>query len=161
MSAGAAGPDTVGAAGGHPLEVLHAALRGVVAAMAMTGARVLTVELGLVRETPPQAIARRKARGLVRRIPRRRRRGAIELAHWAVGAGGGAAFGALPDEVRRQPWAGPAYGLLFWLGFELVIAPALGLGYALRARPGERTALAADHVLYGLVLSELRTRPRT
>ena len=33
-------------------EVLHGAARGVVGAMAMTGMRVLTTELGLVEQTP-------------------------------------------------------------------------------------------------------------
>ena len=46
--------------------VAHAALRGAVAAMAMTGMRVLTVSLGIVDEPPPQAIFRQRAKGLLR-----------------------------------------------------------------------------------------------
>jgi hypothetical protein len=38
-------------------------------------------------------------------------------------------FGALPREVRRRPWAGPLHRMVVWLGFELGIAPALGLSY--------------------------------
>ena len=44
-------------------EVVHAAARGGVGAMAMTGMRVITTELGLLEQTPPQAIARQRARG--------------------------------------------------------------------------------------------------
>ena len=139
--------------------VLLGAARGAVGAMAMTGMRVLTTELGLVEQTPPQAVGRQRARGLravLRRAPRKQRRGLTEAAHWAFGAGGGAAFGALPSAVRRRSWAGPAYGLLVWLGFELGIAPALGLSQAKRVRLVDRLALAADHLLYGLVLSGSR-----
>jgi hypothetical protein len=39
-------------------------------------------------------------------------------------------FGALPSEVRWRPWAGSVYGLVVWLGFELGIAPILGLSQA-------------------------------
>ena len=141
-------------------EVAHAALRGAIAAAAMTGMRAFTVDVGLVDQTPPQAIARQRAQGLLRRVPRRRRRAAIELAHWAYGAGGGAAFALLPAELRRRHWAGPAYGLLVWAGFELCLAPVLGLKRAKRRRTAERAALAADHLLYGLVLSEIRARPQ-
>ena len=141
-------------------EIVHGGLRGAIAAMAMTGMRAFTVDLGIVEQTPPQAIARQRAQGLLRRVPRRRRRAAIELAHWAYGAGGGAAFALLPDGVRRRPWAGPAYGLVVWIGFELCLAPVLGLKQAKRQRPVERAALAADHLLYGLVLSEVRARPQ-
>jgi hypothetical protein len=144
-------------------DMLHGAARGAVGAMAMTGLRVLTTELGLVEQTPPQAIGRQRARGaraLLRRAPRKQRRGLIEVAHWAFGAGGGAAFGALPAAVRRPSWAGPAYGLVVWLGFELGIAPVLGLSQAKRPRPVDRLALAADHLLYGLVLSGTRRRGR-
>lgn len=122
----------------------------------MTGMRVLTTELGLVEQTPPQAVGRQSARALLRRAPRRQRRGLIEVAHWAFGAAGGAAFGALPGEIRRHRWAGPVYGLAVWLGFELGIAPALGLSQAKRVRAVDRLALAADHVLYGLVLTGTR-----
>jgi hypothetical protein len=52
------------------------------------------------------------------------------------------------------------YGLVVWLGFELGIAPALGLNQAKRVRLVDRAALAADHVLYGLVLSGLRRTTR-
>ena len=146
--------------GGHVSEIAHAGLRGAIAAMAMTGMRAFTVDLGIVEETPPQAIFKQRARGLIRRVPRGRRRAAVELAHWAYGAGGGAAFAVLPARIRRRPWAGPVYGLLVWLGFEVAIAPGLGLKQAQKLRSAERAALAADHLLYGLVLSEIRARPQ-
>jgi hypothetical protein len=41
----------------------------------------------------------------------------IEAAHWAFGAGGGAAFGALPRTLRRR-WLGPLYGWAVWLGLS-------------------------------------------
>jgi hypothetical protein len=148
------------APGGEPRELAHAALRGAVAAMAMTGMRVVTKELGLVEEEPPRAILRQRARGLMGAVPRRRRRAFRELVHWAYGAAGGTGFGALPENARRAAWAGPAYGLVLWVGFEVGIAPALGLRQASQPRPVERAALAADHLLYGFVLSETRARPR-
>jgi hypothetical protein len=141
-------------------EIAHASVRGAVAAMAMTGMRAFTVDLGIVEQTPPQAIVKQRARGLIRRVPRGRRRATVELAHWAYGAGGGIAFALLPDGVRRRAWAGPAYGLAVWLGFEVCLAPVLGLKQARKLRAAERAALAADHLLYGLVLSEVRARPQ-
>lgn len=140
-------------------DVLSGAAYGTVGAMAMTGMRVLTTELGLVQQTPPQAVGRQRSRGirsLLRRAPRRQRWGLIEAAHWAFGASGGAAFGALPRAARSRWWAGPLYGLVVWLGFELAIAPVLGLSQAKRGRAVDRLALAADHLLYGLVLSATR-----
>jgi hypothetical protein len=59
--------------------------------------------------------------------------------------------------VRARRWTGPAYGLLVWRGFELGIAPILGFKQARRARPVDRLALAADHLLFGLVLSRAAT----
>ena len=143
-----------------PGEVAHAGVRGAIAAMAMTGMRNFTVHVGIVKETPPNAILRREAGGLLKRVPEDSRRAAIELAHWSYGAAGGVAFGLLPDDLRLRAWAGPIYGLVVWLGFELGIAPLLGLPQAQKPRPVERAGLAADHLLYGFVLSETRARPR-
>ena len=145
---------------GEANEITHGALRGAIAAMAMTGMRTFTIETGLVEEPPPEALFRQRARRLMRRVPRPHRRAVVELAHWAYGAGGGAAFAALPDGLRRRAWAGPAYGLVVWLGFELALAPVLRLSQAKQLRAQERAALALDHLLYGLVLSEMRARPR-
>jgi hypothetical protein len=143
-------------------EIAHAAVRGAIAAMAMTGMRVLTIELGLLKETPPHGIVRQRGRRLIRRAPRRHRRAVVELAHWGYGAAGGVGFALLPRAMRSQRrWVGPIYGLLIWLGFELGIAPLLGLREARESRLVERGALAADHLLYGLVLSEIRARPRS
>jgi hypothetical protein len=128
--------------------------------MAMTGMRTVTVSLGIVEQTPPQAIFKQKARGLMAIAPRKKRRAAMELAHWSYGMAGGAAFGLLPDEVRRRPYAGPIYGLVIWLGFEAGIAPILGLSQAKKPRPADRLGLAADHLLYGLVLNQGRKRPQ-
>jgi hypothetical protein len=85
----------------------------------------------------------------------------IEGAHWAFGAGGGAAFGALPRDWRRRRWAGLVHGLVVWLGFELGIAPALGLSQAKRVRAVDRLALAADHLLFGFVLTATRPTARS
>ena len=141
-------------------KVAHGALRGTVAAWAMTGMRSLTVNLGLVEEPPPRAIMRQKSRGIYRLAPKRARRVGQELFHCGYGAVGGAAFALLPEEARLRPWAGPLYGVAVWLTFELAVAPLLDLAQAKKTRPVDRVALAADHLLYGFVLSETRRRPR-
>jgi uncharacterized membrane protein YagU involved in acid resistance len=141
-------------------ELAHAGLRGVIAAMAMSGMRACTQSLGLVKQAPPQAIFRQRARFLRWSIPRKRRRAVEELTHWGYGAVGGVTYGALPDALRRRLWSGPIYGLALWLGFELGVAPVLGLSQSRQLRAVERAALAADHLLYGLVLSETHSRPR-
>jgi hypothetical protein len=134
--------------------MLQAAGWGTASAMAMSGMRTLTTELGLVGETPPEAMAKQAAGGLLKRIPAGQRGAVVELAHWAFGAVGGSVFGVLPRWVRRRRWAGPAYGVLLWLGFEAGLAPALGLSQAKATRPVERAALAADHLFYGQVLAK-------
>jgi hypothetical protein len=48
-----------------------------------------------------------------------------------------------------------------WLGFELGIAPVLGLSQATRVRAIDRVALAADHLLYGVVLTATRPNARS
>jgi hypothetical protein len=134
--------------------------RGIVAAMAMTGMRRVTKGVGLVHEAPPETIAERGAivGRLMRRVPAENRDEVIELAHWAYGALGGAAFGALPHRLVRFRWAGPVYGLAIWALFETGLVPLLGLEDEKRKRSAvERVAIAADHVLYGAVVAG---RPR-
>lgn len=141
-------------------EVVRAAMRGAVAAMSMSGMRALTTRLGLLGQTPPETVVSDRAPVFVRTLSKEKTEAAIVLLHWTYGAAGGAAFGALPARLRLQPWAGPVFGTLLWLGFETAIVPLLGLRMR-RDRPvAERVALAADHLLYGIVLSELRRRPQ-
>jgi hypothetical protein len=141
-------------------EIAHGTLRGAIGALAMSGMRQFTVAVGLLRQTPPEAIAKQRAHGVVRLMPRKKRRVLIETMHIGYGAVGGGAFGLLPDRVRHAAWAGPVYGLVLWLAFELAIAPMLGLKQAKQPRRVERAVLAVDHALYGLVLSETRRRPQ-
>ena len=81
-----------------------------------------------------------------------------ELLHWAVGAMGGAGLRPPAGRARKRDWSGPVYGMAILAAFETIGAPTLGL-----QRPGgriaERAALAADHLVYGLVLTETRKRP--
>jgi hypothetical protein len=140
-------------------EILHGAMRGAVGAMAMSGMRTFTSYIGLLRETPPQSIAKkRRPGGVLSRVPKSRRRAFVEVMHWSVGVAGGAVFGALPDGLRRAPWFGPVYGLGILLSYDLGVAPLLGLKQSRRPKPAEQAALIADHLLYGLILSELRER---
>ncbi len=141
-------------------EIAHGAMRGVIAAMAMTGLRAFTISAGWVDEPPPRAILRQKSKGMFRVAPKKQRRMVQELMHWGYGATGGAAFAALPDRIKRRAWFGPIYGLGLWASFEFVQAPIMGLDQAKSVRLLERPALIADHLLYGLVLSETRRRPR-
>ena len=126
----------------------------------MTGMRAVTGGLDVVGQTPPQAIVRQRTPRLLRRVRRRHSDAVIELVHWAYGAAGGAAFALLPERLRRPPWSGVGYGLAVWLGFELGLAPALDLHRPRGRKVRERLAFAADHALYGLVLSEIRPAHR-
>lgn len=141
-------------AGGHVVsERLRLATRGVLGAMAMTGMRRVTTDLGLVQKPPPERIAAEGIPGLFTRVIPEHHETAIELFHWGVGAVGGVGFGILPAGLRRRGWAGPAYGLAILAVFEAAIAPQLGI--AARDRTfSERLALAGDHVLYGLILGD-------
>jgi hypothetical protein len=122
--------------------------------MAMTGMRTFTADLGLVRETPPQSIAKkRRPGGVLSYVPKSRRRAFVEVMHWAVGVTGGAIFGAFPDGLRRTSWFGPAYGLGILLSYDFGIAPLLGLKQSKRPKTTEQAALIADHLLYGLILA--------
>lgn len=134
-------------------EVGRAFARGAVAAMAMSGLRKVTTGLGLVEQIPPERVALEGVPALVRRIPPERRDVVVELAHWGFGGVGGAAFGLLPVLVRRRQWAGPLYGVAVWLGYELALAPILGLHRQNEPSLVERGALVADHVLYGVVVA--------
>ena len=138
----------------------NGAVRGVVAAMAMTGFREFTRRVGLLDEPPPEAIVRQR---LLPRLRRRssRHRATAELLHWGYGAAGGAVFAALPEGIRDRTPAGPLYGLAVWGGFEAGIAPLLELEQARKPRPLDRVALALDHALYGFVISGLGQRSVT
>jgi len=132
--------------------------RGVVAAMAMTGMRTATGALGLLEQSPPDAIADEHANELIARLGLNRE-AAVELAHWAYGGLGGLAFGLLPAALRRHVWAGPVYGLGTWLAFELGVAPLLGLRHLQQKKVVSRVALAADHLLYGAVVARSTPQP--
>ena len=124
--------------------------RGALGAMAMTGLRQVSTGLGLMPQTPPESMA--EATGLLGRVPPERRTAAIEVAHWGYGAVGGAMYALLPRSVRRLPGVGPLYGVAVWLGFQVGLAPILGLPQATEASTAQRGALLADHLLYGLVV---------
>jgi hypothetical protein len=134
--------------------VARSAARGVIAAMAMTGMRRVSTGLGLLEQTPPDAIVEQEPTmsGLLQRIPPDYRDEAIELAHWAYGALGGAAFGALAPRGIRTRWAGPLYGLTVWGLFETGLVPLLGLEHARERKVMSRVLTAADHLLYGTVV---------
>jgi hypothetical protein len=129
------------------------ALRGAIAAMAMTGMRVVTAGFNLLPKDPPEEIFEDALPHSLALVPREYRDEAIELAHWGYGAVGGAIFALLPAAIRRHRWSGPAYGIGTWSFFEGVLAPMLGLRKPSERPPSERVAVIADHVLYGLVVA--------
>lgn len=127
------------------------AVRGLVAAMAMSGMRQVTTRLGLLPRTPPEQVAEDEAPRLLARVSPERRAAVVELAHWEFGLAFGAAWTLVPAAIRRQPWAGPAYGLVVWQGF-LLTAPLLGVGTPQDRTPSAVGALALDHLLFGAIV---------
>lgn len=133
--------------------VARAAVRGLVASMAMTGLRVVTTRSGLLDRTPPQTITEQAAPSEITELPQRQRELVTELVHWGYGAGAGAVFGLLSPRIASRPWAGPAYGVTLWLFFEMAVAPALKLEYAQRRKVAWRAMIILDHLLYGVIVS--------
>ncbi len=90
-------------------DIRRDAARGVVAAMAMTGFRRLSVGLGLLEETPPEVMAEQAKvlRPALERVPERLRGEAVELGHWLYGAAGGAVYGALCGRVSAGAGSAP------------------------------------------------------
>jgi hypothetical protein len=127
------------------------ALRGVLGAMAMTGMRRVTSGLGLIHKPPPEQVATEGLPRLLARVAPEHHETAIELLHWGTGAVGGIGYGFLPAALRRRRWAGPVYGLAILSAFDAVIAPQMEIAAEGRTF-SERLALAADHLLYGIVL---------
>lgn len=137
--------------------MLSFAARGTIAAMAMSGMRVVTTGVGLLPKPPPEEIFSEALPHFLEAIPPDYRDEVIEVAHWSYGAAGGTVFALIPAALRRYLWAGPIYGVATWAVFELAIAPLLGLRLPKHRTIGERIAIIADHVLYGLVVAG---RPR-
>jgi len=135
-----------------PSVLLRAAARGLSGAMMMSAVRQATIHLGLMREPPPETMVRGGTPALVEELDEGTRRAVTEIAHWAYGAGGGAAYALLPERLRRPPWAGPAYGVALWLGYELALAPLLRERHP-QGRTAGRAMVALDHALYGLVVA--------
>lgn len=136
--------------------VINSGLRGVVAAMAMSGTRALTSSLSLIDQTPPEAVLQQRAPRLMVKMPKQRQAAVTELAHWTFGAVAGASYAVLPRRVTRYRWAGALYGVAVLTGFEAGIAPVLGLSQAKHSRPMERLVFFADHLLFGVVLAPPR-----
>lgn len=140
-------------------KILRGAARGTVGAMSMTGVRTLASQFGLLDTgTPPESIAKQGAPQLMKSVPPELRPAAVHVMHLAYGAGGGAAFSLLPRWLRRRRLSGPLFGLALWLGYITGVAPGLGLRIERHRNPTEWAVLAADHVLYGLIVSRFGGR---
>jgi hypothetical protein len=111
----------------------------------MNVVRSVTAGAGIVDRTPPEALADRATVGRASRI-------SVQAVHFAFGAAFGAAYVLVPAGIRRLPFAGPAFGLAVWAGFETLVAPPLGKPHARRRPALARLAIAADHALYGAIL---------
>jgi hypothetical protein len=139
----------------------RATVRGLVAAMAMTGFRRMAGNAGLLQEAPPEAIVKRHVPRRIRWRAPRKSTAFTELAHWTYGAFGGAVLGLLPRDIRAHPATGPVYGLALWVLFETAIAPLLDVPHNRQQRVVGRLMIAADHVLYGVIAAgRLATEPQ-
>jgi hypothetical protein len=139
-------------------DAAEGAVRGAIAALAMSGFRSLASDLGLVEKTPPEAIAE-NTDGVMAKIPSGWRPAAVRVLHIGVGAVGGATYGVAPDPVRQKAWSGPIWGVAIYVTYEFGVAPLFGLKHARDVDLDEQAVIVADHLLYGWILSETRRRP--
>jgi uncharacterized membrane protein YagU involved in acid resistance len=92
-------------------------------------------------------------------VPSGTRPGVVDLLHLSYGGVGGAAYTLIPPRWRRHRAAGPLFGLALWLGYNAVLLPLLRLHPDRSRRPHEVAVLAADHLLYGIVVGRLGGQP--
>ncbi len=104
------------------------------------------------------ASAAQKAAGLVgKRLDHKTRESAGMAVHWSLGAAGGAAYGILRHRVPGIDAAmGLGFGLGFFLVFDELLPPALGLTPGPTAFPWQTHARGlAGHLAYGLTAETL------
>lgn len=139
--------------------LIRGALAGAVATAPMTilmEAMNRSVPRGERKPLPPRQITESLAeRATTGRNPDGTSLDAATMAaHFAFGAGAGAAFGLMPDRVRRRPFlAGVGFGLALWASSYGGVLPAFELQRRPDRRSGWRNAtMIAGHVTWGAVL---------
>jgi hypothetical protein len=139
---------------------ISGAVSGMVGAMSMTGVRTLASELGLLDTgTPPESVAEQGLPQLLRPVPPAWRPAAVDLLHVAYGAAGGAAFTLLPENWAAARTAGPCSGSCCGSATSPRSHRSSACVRSERRRGlREWAVLAADHVLYGFIVSRLGGR---
>ena len=105
-------------------------------------------------ESPTAALGRFAYELIAHKSPGEQTRAALsEAIHWAMGAGSGAAYGALSARHGAGPLSGGVFGSALWLSVDEGLVPLLGLqdGPKSSAWRGHLNRLGA-HVSYGLAL---------
>ncbi len=131
-------------------------LGGAASTLALSGLRRLMNRAGLVHETAPQqVVARLEELGLIEERSAGTRRILILAAHYAYGAGAGAAFGLLRRErggLASETAVGSALGVLSWGAGWSTWLPLVGVHAAPWAQNTPRVLLpVADHAFFGAV----------
>ena len=105
-------------------------------------------------ESPTAALGRFAYELVSHKSPGDQTRAALsEAVHWAMGAGSGAAYGALSARHGAGPLSGGVFGAALWLGMDESLVPLLGLqdGPQSSAWRGHLNRLGA-HLSYGAAL---------
>jgi hypothetical protein len=132
----------------------RAALAGLGATVVLTGLREAWAKTGLVFETAPmQVVDRMEEVGLVGDLSPRGRLVLITIAHFAYGAGTGAAFGLLRKQTGTQAEeaaVGSALGVLAWGAGWSSWLPLTGVHRAPWTQKTPKVLLPViDHAVFG------------
>ena len=130
------------------------ALSGLGATVILTGLRKAWAKIGLVFETAPmQVVDRMEELGLVGDLSPRGRLLLVAIAHFAYGAGTGAAFGLLrrdTDTPGEEAAVGSALGVLAWGAGWSSWLPLTGVHRPPWAQKTPRVLLPViDHAVFG------------
>ena len=130
-------------------------LAGLGATVVLSGLREVWAKTGLVFETAPmQVVDRMEEVGLVGDLSPRGRRLLGAIAHFAYGAGTGAAFGLLRKDIGapgEEAAVGSALGVLAWGAGWSSWLPLTGVHRPPWAQKSSRVLLPViDHAVFGL-----------
>ena len=135
--------------------VARGTLAGLGATVVLSGLREVWAKTGLVFETAPmQVVDRMEEVGLVGDLSPRGRRLLGVIAHFAYGAGTGAAFGLLRKDIGtlgEEATVGSALGVLAWGAGWSSWLPLTGVHRPPWAQKSPRVLLPViDHAVFGL-----------